>query len=90
MTPKRSVTTTPLQALSLMNNAFSLRMAERLAGRVENTANPPAGIVAVYRFVYGREPRGNEIAAARKFIDRYGLVPFCRVVLNSSEFLYLE
>jgi hypothetical protein len=31
ITPRRSVTTTPLQALALMNNSFVLRMADSLA-----------------------------------------------------------
>ncbi len=34
--PRRTVTTTPLQALSLMNNAFVLRMARYFAERVQN------------------------------------------------------
>ena len=34
-TPRRSVTTTPLQALGLMNNAFVLRQAKYFAERVE-------------------------------------------------------
>lgn len=91
-TPKRSVTTTPLQALSLMNNAFALRMAERLAGRVEreNAANSQANIASVYRFAYARDPQKAEIAAAQTFITRRGLVEFCRAILNSSEFLYVE
>ena len=32
--PRRAVTTTPIQALTLMNNSFVLRMAERFAERV--------------------------------------------------------
>ena len=33
-TPKRAVTTTPLQALALLNNSFVLRMADKFAQRV--------------------------------------------------------
>jgi hypothetical protein len=90
--PRRSVTTTPLQALALLNNAFALRMAERLAARVEliAPAKPQANIEAVYRFAYGREPRESEIVAAQEFIQRRGLATFCRTILNSSEFLYVE
>jgi hypothetical protein len=89
-TPKRSVTTTPLQALALLNNAFALRMSERLARRVEGAANLQASIERVYRLAYGRAPRDEELTAAQRFIDRRGLVAFCRVVFNSSEFLYVE
>ena len=91
-TPKRSVTTTPLQALSLMNNAFAVRMAERFARRVEveGGANSQATIAAVYLFAYGRTPREDELKAADDFVSQRGLVEFCRVILNSSEFLYVE
>jgi len=91
-TPKRSMTTTPLQALALLNNAFALRMAERLADRAqrEGAANSQAKIMVVYRLAYGREPQRNEIVSAQEFIERRGLVSFCRVILNSSEFLYVE
>ena len=33
--PRRAVTTTPLQALALLNNSFTLRMAARMAARCE-------------------------------------------------------
>ncbi|MFO0916805.1 MAG: DUF1553 domain-containing protein [Planctomycetaceae bacterium] len=92
-TPKRSVTTTPLQALALMNNAFVLRMADRLARRAErDTTSPdsPAAITHVYRLAFGRPPTPVEITAARQFIARQNLPAFCRAILNSSEFLYVE
>lgn len=91
-TPKRSVTTTPLQALSLMNNAFSLRMAERMAERakLEGAANSQANIMGVYRLAYGRDPQDAEIVTAKQFVQRRGLIELCRAVLNSSEFLYVE
>ncbi len=89
-TPKRSVTTTPLQALALMNNAFVLRMSDRLARRAEHDADSSAAITRVYRFAFGRPPEPAEITAAQKFITRQGLPAFCRAILNSSEFLYVE
>src|SRR6185503_2037407 len=36
--PRRAVTTTPLQALAMLNNSFALRMSERLAERLEKEA----------------------------------------------------
>lgn len=38
MTPVRRETTTPLQALALMNDAFAVRQAQRLAQRVDSAA----------------------------------------------------
>jgi len=45
-TPRRGVTTTPLQALALMNNSFVQRQAEKLAARVmaETRENLPEAI----------------------------------------------
>ena len=58
--PKRAVTTTPLQALTLLNNAFILRMSERLAERVrrEAGADSAAQIARAISWpTVGRRPR---------------------------------
>uniref|UniRef100_A0A7C2K204 DUF1553 domain-containing protein n=1 Tax=Schlesneria paludicola TaxID=360056 RepID=A0A7C2K204_9PLAN len=91
-TPTRSSTTTPLQALSLLNNAFVLRMAERLATRLQNDVGDDAAqqIEALYRACYSRPPSADETALVRPFLDRHGLPAVCRGVLNSSEFLYVD
>ena len=56
--PKRSVTTTPLQSLSLLNNAFVLRLAELLADRVAADAGESldAQVDNAWRRVIGRQP----------------------------------
>src|SRR5262249_57829870 len=41
-TPKRAVTTTPMQALELMNGSFVQRQARALAGRAARSAGPGA------------------------------------------------
>ena len=38
MAPRRALTTTPLQALALMNGTFVLRMADRFAERLKKDA----------------------------------------------------
>lgn len=90
-TPKRSVTTTPLQALSLLNNAFVLRMADRLAGRLTEASDDPATqVVQVYQLMYSRQPRPDETAACAAFAAQHGWPALCRALLNSSEFLYVD
>lgn len=91
-TPKRAVTVTPLQALSLMNNSFVLRMADRISDRVESDAgrDPENQLKRLYQLTYGRLPDEDELAAVTSFVEKYGMPEFCRVALNSNEFLYLD
>jgi len=90
--PRRAATTTPLQALGLMNGTFTLRQARLLAERASASApnDVAAGIRNVYRLALGRNPTVDEseraILAAR---DR-GLSSVSWVLLNSTEFLYVR
>ena len=91
-TPRRSVTVTPLQALSLLNNSFSLRMADCFANRLAKEANssPDSQIGRAYHLLFGREPDAVELTLGREFIARRGLAAFCRAMWNSSEFLFVD
>jgi hypothetical protein len=91
-THKRSVTTTPLQALTLLNSAFALRTAERFAARIQREAGGDVGrqLERAYRLAYGRPPTGEEAAAARPVVRAHGLRIVCRALLNSNEFLYVD
>ena len=92
MTPQRAVTTTPLQALSLLNNSFVLRMSERLAERLKREAGDdvPRQIERGVRLVYGRAPDAEESALLEGFTRTHGLAALCRAWLNSNEFLYVD
>jgi mono/diheme cytochrome c family protein len=91
-TPRRGVTTTPLQALELMNNSFVQRQAGHLADRGMQAAGGDVerAVQEVYRLALGREPtageRGRAVEAAR---DR-GLSHVCWALLNSTEFVYVR
>ncbi len=91
-THKRSVTTTPLQALTLLNSAFVLRTAESFAARVRKEAGSSVErqIEHAYRLAYGRPPTRGEIAAARPAVEAHGLRILCRALFNSNEFLYVD
>ena len=90
--PRRAVTTTPSQSLSLMNNSFVLRMADHFAERVsgEVGTEPAAQIHRVFALAYGRRASEDEIESGRQFVEVHGLPAFCRVVFNSNEFLYVD
>ena len=91
LTPRRSVTTTPLQALSLLNNAFVRRTAERWSARLQAESPDPARQVELaWLSAYGRVPEPPEAAITREFVSRQGLPALCRALFNSSEFLYVD
>jgi hypothetical protein len=84
--PKRANTTTPLQALTLLNHSFTLDMARALAARVQDGD----AVAQAYRLTFQREPTAKEREAATKLIASHGAESFCRALLNANEFLYLD
>ena len=73
--PRRNATTTPLQALSLWNGSFALRMAERIAANAV-FAHPGAyddQIDFVYRAVLQRAPTDDEHQATQTLVSAHGL-----------------
>jgi len=90
--PRRSETTTPLQALTMMNHQFTIDMAESLAEQVRELGHsaPDKQVIQAFRLAYQRDPDKNEIRVASKVIAEHGLRALCRAVLNSSELLYLD
>jgi hypothetical protein len=91
-TPRRSSTVTPLQALSLLNHSFTLRMADSFAALLSREAgdNPQAQVERAYQLLFSRKPDRDEVALARQFIARRSLPEFCRAMWSSSEFLFLD
>jgi hypothetical protein len=90
--PRRPVTTTPLQALALMNNALTLHLSEAFAARLGREAGPDAGRQAelAYRLAFGRAPDPGERAHAAGVVERFGAATLARAIFNSNEFLYLD
>ncbi|HVU86013.1 MAG TPA: DUF1553 domain-containing protein [Pirellulales bacterium] len=90
--PKRAVTTTPLQALSLLNNAFVLHVADKFAERVERDAGaePARQVARVYQLAYGRLPAEDEQKIAIRVVREHGLGALARAIFNSNEFVYVD
>ena len=86
--PRRANTTTPLQALTLLNHSFTLDMAQAFAGRLSGDA--AAQIVQAYSVAFQRQPSPKEVAAGTALIAAHGLPAFCRALLNANELIYLE
>jgi hypothetical protein len=70
--PARAETITATQALVMLNGEFSLDQARRTAGRLlaSRGGDPRALIREAYRTLLGREPAGDEAAAAAEFLER--------------------
>jgi hypothetical protein len=90
--PRRAVTTTPLQALAMMNNALVLHLAEAFAVRLKREAGNDAGrqVDRAYKLALGREPEPDERGQAVRVVERAGLPAFARAIFNCNEFLYFD
>ncbi len=91
-TPRRGTTTTPLQALELMNSAFVQRMSSQLAERVLKLSNNDVGsaIDYAYQLTLGRKPNVTEAARAIAAAKERDVKSVCWALLNSTEFLYVR
>jgi len=91
-TPRRGVTTTPLQALALMNNSFVQRQAGYLAERAltESKQDLPAAVQTAYRLALGRPATRPEAKRALAAAKERGLANVCWALLNSTEFIYVR
>jgi hypothetical protein len=92
MTPKRGSTTTPLQALAMLNNSFMLRMADNMAARVKKDEGEDTSrqVERTFELAYSRPAKVEERKVATAFVEKNGLAAFCRVLLNTNGFLYVD
>ena len=90
--PRRSITTTPLQALSLQNNSFIWRMADHFADRLKKEAGAEleSQIERAWILAVGRPPAEEEHHAALTLVENHGLAALGRALFNSSEFIVVE
>ena len=88
--PRRAQTTTPLQALTMLNHSFTLDMAEALAERIKAAGDDAAQATLAYELCFGREPVAEELSACVKLATEHGTSSLCRVLLNTSELIYVR
>lgn len=89
--PKRNRSTTPLQALNLLNSPFMIEQAGFLAERIQSEvgADPSAQIRRAFALVYQREPTSDELDAIVPQIPSLGLAAICRALFSTNEFIYV-
>ena len=81
---ERRATSTPLQALVLLNDPFVRRMAATLAERVKGD------VALAYRLTLGREPSPEEAARAEATAKRHGMSTVAWALFNSAEFIHVR
>ncbi len=89
--PRRAATTSPLQALTLMNHSFSLDMARALSDRLQkDSAEPTSQVQRAFELAFSRAPSPGELEAATRLVTTHGLRAFCRAILNSNELIHVN
>lgn len=90
--PRRNVSTTPLQALNLLNSTFAMQQAGFFAERIEKDVGRevPAQVKRVFALTFQRTPTEREQSAAEKLVREHGLAALCRAVLNANEFVFVD
>ncbi len=91
LTPKRNTTLTALQALATLNNPFVLRQCEHFAGRL-SASGPEAEkqVQAACELAWSRAPTEEETRSLAAYARSHGLANFCRLIFNSTEFMFID
>jgi hypothetical protein len=89
--PRRTQSTTAVQALGLFNSRFTEEQADLMAERCRREAGSGAapGVWRAFELAFGRQPDDVERRAAEQLVARYGLPSLCRALFNANEFLFL-
>ena len=93
LTAVRNESTTPLQALVLLNNPFVLRQCEHFARRLETLAiravsTSRCGWPSSSPTAAWRHPTKSRLLS--DYAARHGLANLCRLIFNSNEFLFVN
>ena len=91
MKPQRTNSITPVQSLSLMNSPFAIRQAgffaERLRAEVGDSVERQIELALALAF--SRPAKAAEVDALTTLATEHGLEQVCRVLFNTSEFIFL-
>ena len=89
-TPRRTQSTTPLQALNLLNSPFVLQQAQALAELIEKEHTAiEAQVTDAFQRCLCRPPDEFEFQKTVGVVEKHGLSVLCRALYNSNEFLFL-
>ena len=95
---QRNVTTTPTQALTMLNDPLILKQSTLFAERLvkEAGSEPRRQVDLAYRLAFGRAPTERETALALDYLKKPATLPgrprladLCHTLFNLSEFVYV-
>lgn len=88
---KRPVSTTPLQALNLMNSDFVIDQADRIAERAQSESGDgiAAAVDRSFELILTRRPTDDERSACIELAKQSGMSSVCRALINTNEFAFL-
>jgi hypothetical protein len=93
--PQRDTTTVAPQALFLMNHPFSIESARRLARRPDVIAEKDVAgkVTRLYRVLYGRAPKAEELRLAEEYLGKGGDAAwerYAQALLMADEFVFVD
>lgn len=92
MKPKRTQSITPTQSLSLFNSPLVMQQAEFFAQRIRGEVGEQADaqVDRAFRIALARGATDSERVRMVGVVTDQGLQQLCRVLFNTSEFLYVQ
>ncbi len=87
--PRRNMSTTPLQALNLLNSRFVVDQSRLFAKRLLREVGEDLQVQAqgAFHAAFAREASAEELEISVSLIREHGLDAFCRAIFNSYEFI---
>jgi len=89
---KRPISTTPLQALNLMNSPFVVEQAKAIADQAleETGGENQAAVIRCFERLVARMPEAEELRLGMQLASRQSLHLLCRSLINANEFAFLR
>ena len=86
--PRRDLTTSPLQQLFVMNSQFMEQRAGDLVKCVETDADGAAKVRDMYHRVLDRDPSPKELDLALSYLDKATLQEYAQALLSTNEVIF--
>jgi hypothetical protein len=75
----------------MFNDSFTLDQARYFSIRLQAMGQDETELIRhAFLYAFGREPTAEEEARAMEVIQRHGLEPLCRALINANEFIYVD
>ncbi|MCI0539781.1 MAG: DUF1553 domain-containing protein, partial [Verrucomicrobiales bacterium] len=88
---KRNESVSPLQALTMLNNALVVAMSKHFAARLETQGGDlRSKVQRAYYEAMGRQPALGDEQALTSYAEQFGLANLCRVLVNLNEFAFVD